>query len=96
MKSRHTVKRGGLLALAAVALVVFPRPAAAGNVGSVAELIAAINAANQAGGAGGGQALGGGYAVGSGILFRPGDTSSVTLNGGSVVNHNQPDDVHQF
>ena len=52
---------------------------------------------NQAiGGAGGGQGLGGGYAVGTGVLFHPGDTSSVTLNGGSVVSQNQPDDAFQF
>ena len=52
---------------------------------------------NQAiGGANGGQGLGGGYAVGTGVLFGLPDTSTVTLNGGSVVKHNQPDDTFQF
>jgi len=52
---------------------------------------------NQAvGGAGGGQGLGGGYAVGTGILFGIPDVSTITLTGGSVVNHNQPDNVFQF
>ena len=53
---------------------------------------------NQAnGGAGGGEGMGGGYAVGTGVLFGiiP-DTSSVTLNGGSKVYHNQPDDAARF
>ena len=52
---------------------------------------------NQAiGGAGGGQGMGGGYAIGFGVLFGYEDTSSVTLNGGSVVSHNQPDNAFQF
>jgi hypothetical protein len=57
---------------------------------------------NQAIGGVGGTGVGGGYAVGTGVLFGiPGiwdisDTSSVTLNGGSVVNHNQPDNAFQF
>jgi hypothetical protein len=52
---------------------------------------------NQAvGGAGGGQGMGGGYAVGTGALFGIPDTSSVTLSGGSKVNHNQPDDAFHF
>ncbi len=53
MKSRRTAKHGALLALAATALLVAPRPATAGNwnVKSVPDLIAAIHAANQAGGA---------------------------------------------
>lgn len=53
---------------------------------------------NQAiGGAGGGTGMGGGYAVGiGGLFFGLPDTSSVTLNGGSVVSHNVPDDAHQF
>jgi hypothetical protein len=40
--------------------------------------------------------MGGGYAVGTGVLFGTPDTSSVTLSGGSVVNHNKPDDAFQF
>jgi hypothetical protein len=40
--------------------------------------------------------MGGGYAVGSGVLFGISDTSTATLNGGSVVNHNQPDDAFHF
>jgi hypothetical protein len=40
--------------------------------------------------------MGGGYAVSWGILFGFPDTSSVTLNGGSVVSHNVPDDAFQF
>ena len=47
------MKQGALLALAALALVVVPRPATAGNwnVNSIPELVGAINAANRAGGA---------------------------------------------
>jgi len=52
---------------------------------------------NQAiGGAGGGEGLGGGYAVGTGVLFGVPDTSSVTLDGESRVEHNEPDDVFSF
>jgi hypothetical protein len=53
MKSKQTLEHGALLALAAVALIGVPRPAAAGswNVSNVPELVAAINAANRAGGA---------------------------------------------
>jgi hypothetical protein len=53
---------------------------------------------NQAiGGAGGGTGMGGGYVVGTGILFDTiPDTSSVTLNGGNVVKGNKPDDAFQF
>ncbi|MGA3284256.1 MAG: hypothetical protein ABSD57_07350 [Verrucomicrobiota bacterium] len=52
---------------------------------------------NQAiGGANGGTGMGGGYAVDTGVLFGIPDTSSVTLNGGSVVSHNQPDNAFQF
>ncbi|HVM51548.1 MAG TPA: hypothetical protein VMU04_26180 [Candidatus Acidoferrum sp.] len=52
---------------------------------------------NQAiGGAGGGEGKGGGYAVGTGVLFGIPDTSSVTLNGGSVVSHNRPDNAFHF
>jgi len=52
MKSRQTAKHGAVLALAALALIVVPQPAAAGNwnVKSVPELIGAISAANQVGG----------------------------------------------
>ena len=45
---------------------------------------------------GSGQGLDGGYAVGFGVLSGLPDTSTVTLNGGSVINHNDPDDVFQF
>ena len=48
------------------------------------------------GSAGGGQGLGGGYAVGIGTLFGLPDTSTVTLNGGSVVKGNQPDNAFHF
>ena len=52
---------------------------------------------NQAiGGAEGGQGFGGGYSVGTGVLFGFPDTSTVTLNGGSTVRGNQPDDAFQF
>ena len=52
---------------------------------------------NQAiGGANGGEAKGGGYAVDTGVLFGLPDTSTVTLNGGSVVRHNQPDNAFHF
>ena len=52
---------------------------------------------NQAiGGAEGGVGMGGGYAVGTGILFGIRDTSSVTVTGGSVVTNNLPDDVFRF
>ena len=53
MKNQLRVKHGVLLALAAMALIVVPRSATAGNwnVNSVPNLMAAINAANQAGGA---------------------------------------------
>jgi len=52
---------------------------------------------NQAiGGAGGGEGMGGGYAVGTGILFGVADPSSVTLDGESRVDHNEPDDVFEF
>ena len=61
MKSRQTLRHGALLALAAMALIVVPRPAAAQPASavsggrnwlarSVPELIADINAANLAGG----------------------------------------------
>ena len=53
MKSKPRMKRGAMLALAALALVVGSRPAAAGNwvVNNASDLAGAINAANQAGGA---------------------------------------------
>ena len=52
---------------------------------------------NQAiGGSSGGMGMGGGYAVGLGVFFGFPDTSTVTLNGGTVVKHNQPDDAFQF
>jgi len=52
---------------------------------------------NQAvGGAGGGTGMGGGYAVGIGVPFGFPDTSTVTLNGGSKVINNVPDNVFQF
>jgi hypothetical protein len=44
----------------------------------------------------GGQGKGGGYAVDTGALFGFPDTASVTLNGGSKVNHNHPDDAFHF
>ena len=54
MKTNHqqTIKHGAVLALAAMALLLVPRPAAAGNwsVNTVPKLVEAINAANQAGG----------------------------------------------
>ena len=53
MKNQPRIQHGGMLALATIALVLVPRPAAAGHwgVNSVSELVTAINAANQAGGA---------------------------------------------
>lgn len=75
-------------------------PGAAGVGGGLAVAYSAVTVTgtaisyNQAiGGAGGGTAMGGGYAVGTGALFGIPDTSSVTLNGGSKVNHNQPDNA---
>jgi len=65
--------------------------------GSTVTLTGTTISRNQAmGGSNGGAGMGGGYAVDWGILFGFPDTSSVTLNGGSVVNHNQPDNAHQF
>ena len=52
---------------------------------------------NQAiGGAGGGAGMGGGYAVGTAVLFGIPDASSVTLNGGSAVRDNKPDEILHF
>ena len=53
MNEQRRMRMGAMLALAAAALVITPRLAAAGNwsVKNVSELVAAINAANQAGGA---------------------------------------------
>jgi len=52
---------------------------------------------NQAvGGANGGVGVGGGYSVGTAVLFGIPDTSTVTLNGGSKVINNVPDNVFQF
>jgi hypothetical protein len=76
---------------------VFPGYLANTGPSSAVTLTGTIISRNQAiGGAGGGQGMGGGYAVGTGVLFGTPDTSSVTLNGGSVVNHNKPDDAFQF
>jgi hypothetical protein len=77
---------------------IFPRWAgAASGPTSAVTLTGTTISQNQAlGGAGGGQGMGGGYAVGIGVLFGNPDTSSVTLNGGSVVSDNQPDDAFQF
>jgi hypothetical protein len=48
MEDQQRVRHGAMVALAAVALIVVTRPAAAGNwiARSVSDLIAAINAAN--------------------------------------------------
>jgi len=52
---------------------------------------------NQAiGGANGGVGMGGGYSVGTAVLFGIPDNSTVMLNGGSKVINNQPDNVFQF
>jgi hypothetical protein len=76
---------------------IFPEYGSASGPSSAVTLTGTTISHNQAvGGAGGGQGLGGGYAVGTGVLFGIPDTSSVTLNGGSVVNHNQPDDAFHF
>ena len=52
MQNQRRMKQRAMLALAALALIVAPRPTAAGNwsAHSVSDLIAAINAANSAGG----------------------------------------------
>jgi hypothetical protein len=78
-------------------------PGAAGVGGGLAVGYSAVTVTgttisrNQAiGGAFNGTAKGGGYAVGIGALFGFTDTSTVTLNGGSVVKGNQPDDVFHF
>lgn len=78
-------------------------PGAAGVGGGLAVGYSAVTVTgttirhNQAnGGTGGGQGLGGGYAVGIGALFGFPDTSSVTLNGGSVVKDNKPDNAFHF
>ena len=65
--------------------------------GTTAILTGTTISHNQAiGGANGGTGMGGGYAVGIGVLFGWPDTSTVTLNGRSVVNHNQPDNAFHF
>jgi len=65
--------------------------------GSTVTLTGTTISRNQAiGGTNGGHGKGGGYAVGTGVLFGFPDTSTVTLNGGSVVNYNQPDDAFHF
>jgi hypothetical protein len=65
--------------------------------GTTAILTGTTISRNQAvGGANGGHGKGGGCAVGIGTLFGFPDTSTVTLNGGSVVKQNQPDDIFQF
>jgi hypothetical protein len=48
MEDQQRVRHGAMVALAAVAVIVVTRPAAAGNwtARSVSDLIAAINAAN--------------------------------------------------
>jgi hypothetical protein len=48
------------------------------------------------GGAEGGEGIGGGYAVGAGVLPGIRDTSSVTVSGDSVVTNNVPDNGFQF
>lgn len=65
---------------------------------STVTLTGTIISHNQAiGGAGGGTGMGGGYAVGISYLWGIPDTySTVTLNRGSVVSHNRPDNVYQF
>ena len=65
---------------------------------SAVTITSTIISDNQAiGGAGGGQGMGGGYAVGiSGLWGYPDTDASVTLNGGSVVTNNVPDDVFHF
>jgi hypothetical protein len=76
---------------------VHPGAYAATGPSSAVTLTGTIIRHNQAiGGANGGQGLGGGYAVGIGAIFGDPDTSSVTLDGGSVVTNNLPDDVFQF
>ena len=65
--------------------------------GSTVTLTGTTISRNQAiGGSNGGSGMGGGYAVGWGILFGFPDTSSVTLNGGSVVKGNTPDNAFHF
>lgn len=65
--------------------------------GSTVALTGTTISRNQAiGGSNGGTGMGGGYAVGFGKLFGFSDTSTVTLNGGTVVTQNQPDNVFQF
>ena len=76
---------------------VFPRYTRVTGPSSAVTLTGTTISYNQAiGGAGGGQGLGGGYAVGIGILFDVPDTSSVTLNGGSTVTNNVPDNTFHF
>ena len=75
----------------------YPYPVSCIGSSSAVTISGTTVSRNQAvGGAGGGQGMGGGYAVGTGVLFGIPDTSSVTLNGGSVVSHNQPDNAFQF
>ncbi len=76
---------------------VFPNYRATTGPSTAVTLTGTTISDNQAiGGADGGQGMGGGYAVGTGLLFHPGDTSTVTLGGGSVVTNNVPDDGYQF
>lgn len=64
---------------------------------SIVTVTGTVISYNQAlGGAAEGPGLGGGCAVGFGVLFGLPDPSMITLEGGSVVTHNQPDDVFQF
>jgi len=80
-----------------VGLVPPPWNTSASGPSSVVTVTGTIIGLNQAtGGANGGEAKGGGYAVGTGVLFGFPDTSSVTLNGGSVAKGNKPDDAFQF
>ena len=83
---------GGGLAVGFVPLYS-PLPA----TGSTVTLTGTTITRNQAiGGSSGGMGTGGGYAVGIGAFFGFPDTSTVTLNGGSRVEHNQPDNAFHF
>jgi hypothetical protein len=76
---------------------IFPEYGSASGPSSTVTVTGTTISYNQAiGGAGGGEGKGGGYAVGTGVLFGIQDTSSVTLNGGSRIEQNKPDDAFHF
>ncbi len=88
---------GGVGLGGALNVGIFPEYCPTSGPSSTVNLTGTTLTRNHAiGGINGGQGFGGGYAVGTGVLFGLQDTSSVTLSGGSVVRGNQPDNVFHF